>query len=284
MGYFMAFTFFLLIIGFAYFLKSGKDQESSNSQPKKDDSEDWINERDNKIEILEFKNVVDQFLKKMLDPKIKPWFEIIQTRSDLQARMCDTFNVKMEDYSYWAKDHLDEYTQRMSSNLKDEDPMKIDEKALKFRIDVFSEIIMEFDIVIKKAIELNLNITNEMANDYHTARASLIAVELALKNLNNKIEMEKENLLEITYTRFFVSEKIYQSLKNDDKLIFKLNVHPNRGKHPNGYYLIPNDIIVTFIEGKKVKNGEPTYNWQRHNNFKQDGIPKALKEYFTETN
>ena len=56
------------------------------------------------------------------------------------------------------------------------------------------------------------------------------------------------------------------------------------GNHPNGYYLIPNEIIVTFIEGKKVKNGEPTYNWQQHNNFKQDGIPKALKEYFTETN
>lgn len=89
---------------------------------------------------------------------------------------------------------------------------------------------------------------------------------------------EIERPLEITKTRFFVDDEIYYKLKNSPKREFILTIKPKKGKHPEGHYSIPNNIIVCFIESKI-----DSYNWEKNKNFHQDGVPKDLKNYFVES-
>jgi len=82
-------------------------------------------------------------------------------------------------------------------------------------------------------------------------------------------------------TRFYVDEEVYQTLNNDNELYLNIVVNPIRGKHPQGYYFLPNDIAIKFIESKrKDENSEWRYNWKKNKNYHQDGIPKALRDYF----
>lgn len=62
--------------------------------------------------------------------------------------------------------------------------MRLDIDDIKMRIYVFNDIIEALVIVIKNAVELKLNITHEMANDYHAAVASKMAAELVLKHIS----------------------------------------------------------------------------------------------------
>lgn len=96
-----------------------------------------------------------------------------------------------------------------------------------------------------------------------------------------KEEKQKNKLLtngDINHssTRFFVNEKIYQELIGNSKSNFILKVTPNKGKHPKGVYVIPNRVIVSYIE---TKRGD--FNWVQNKTYNQDGIPKNLKEYFS---
>ncbi|PWH10158.1 hypothetical protein DEJ39_07630 [Bacteroidetes bacterium SCGC AAA795-G10] len=77
-------------------------------------------------------------------------------------------------------------------------------------------------------------------------------------------------------TRFFVNEKIYQKLIDCSNSNFILKVTPNKGKHPKGIYIIPNKVIVRYIEKKRS-----AYNWQQNKTYHQDGIPKDLRDYFS---
>ena len=61
------------------------------------------------------------------------------------------------------------------------------------------------------------------------------------------------------------------------KTMCALNVLPNKGKHPKGYYIIPKNIIIDFILSKR----QGSYNWEKNGNFHQDSIPSFLKGYFT---
>ena len=70
---------------------------------------------------------------------------------------------------------------------------------------------------------------------------------------------------------------IYKTESMRRELILK--VTPNRGNHPKGEYIIPNRVIVSYIETKRE-----AYNWQKNKTFHQDGIPRDLKYYFNEIN
>ena len=77
-------------------------------------------------------------------------------------------------------------------------------------------------------------------------------------------------------TRFKVTEDMYQQLLNNPGQDLRINVIPQAGNHPKGYYLIPYDVAIAFIEGKR---GTP--NWDNHANFHQDSVPVPLRPYFT---
>jgi Na+/phosphate symporter len=155
------------------------NKENSNN-------EEWVNKSPKKEQLLEFKESINTFFQKMHTPAMKPWYEIIQKRSEGHATIAESLGVKVDDYNYWANSHLEEYLLRIKENnhLKNDDPMRLDIDDIKRRISVFNDIIEALVIVIKKAIELKLNITHEMANDYHAAVASKMAAELALKHIN----------------------------------------------------------------------------------------------------
>ena len=73
-----------------------------------------------------------------------------------------------------------------------------------------------------------------------------------------------------------MNEKIYQKLIGNPNSNFILKLTPNKGKHPKGIYIIPNNVIVRYIETKRS-----AYNWQKNKTYHQDGIPENLKEYFS---
>ncbi len=76
-------------------------------------------------------------------------------------------------------------------------------------------------------------------------------------------------------TRFYVTESDYQKLLLHPGESLRIDVSPNKGNHPRGYYLIPNNFAIDFI---KEKRGTP--NWDKHKNFKQDSIPSGLERFF----
>lgn len=78
-----------------------------------------------------------------------------------------------------------------------------------------------------------------------------------------------------TATRFYIDERIYKALLHNSEYSFSLTVNPVRGKHPKGIYIIPNRIIVGYIESKRGN-----YNWEKNKTYHQDGVPKDLKNYF----
>ena len=81
--------------------------------------------------------------------------------------------------------------------------------------------------------------------------------------------------LEKTSTRFRVTQSMYEELVENPELGLELKIIPKMGKHPKGVYLLPNRVARSFIESK-----QGTYNWDNHQDFKQDGIPSALRDYF----
>ena len=88
---------------------------------------------------------------------------------------------------------------------------------------------------------------------------------------------QKEPRIYLSTTRFYVSERDYQVVSKTGKGIVMFVV-PDKGKHPEGTYDIPHDVIMRFFESKRQG-----YNWKKHKNFKQDGIPRLLRQYFDPT-
>lgn len=107
---------------------------------------------------------------------------------------------------------------------------------------------------------------------------NLFSLPMSENKIENKYldEMRSDQNYEIQKTRFFVSESILNDLQKNEFSFFKLNVLPNKGKHPKGYYIIPKNIIIDFILSKR----QGSYNWEKNGNFHQDSIPSALKGYF----
>lgn len=88
---------------------------------------------------------------------------------------------------------------------------------------------------------------------------------------------ENENIQYLVYnfSRFRVTQAMYDILINNHDLGLRIIVTPKKGNHPNGYYELPNDVAKEFIEEKQRYP-----NWEMHGNFHQDGIPVDLKDYF----
>ena len=89
-------------------------------------------------------------------------------------------------------------------------------------------------------------------------------------------EVLEGNDLTIKRTRFYVNEIIYQQLVDNRSLTLNIEIEPNRGRHSKGKYKIPNQNALDFIDTKRN-----TYNWDNNMCFHQDGIPRALRSYFT---
>lgn len=79
-----------------------------------------------------------------------------------------------------------------------------------------------------------------------------------------------------TRTRFHINQDMFEYFKEHPEENFILNVIPNDGNHPKGVYNVPNPVIRMFFDEKMG-----TYNWDKNKTFHQDGIPKALRQYFT---
>lgn len=112
---------------------------------------------------------------------------------------------------------------------------------------------------------LNTNINNKM----------LLNFKKATNSTKNNVVNFNNYQITVNKTRFYIDETIYQKILKNPSFDFKLNVLPKKGRHPKGFYLIKNNIIKSFIEGKRLGN-----NWKLYKCFHQDGVPKKLKEYF----
>ena len=132
-------------------------------------------EASKKDNLEEFKESINLFINEM--KKIPDWYEIIQARGNGHAMFAKTMNIKVDDYDYWANAHKEEYMQKYNDG-------NLDIEGLNLRIEKFGFIVAELEKVIKKAAELNLNITHEMHNDYCAARASVLGAEYALKEMS----------------------------------------------------------------------------------------------------
>jgi len=133
---------------------------------------------------LELYNMTRSVSLKMKEPHLKGWHDIIKDRGESQEMLCKTLKVSMDDYDYWAKGHVAEYIPRL--NLKPGDPMRLDKEGLQYRIDIFNLIIEGLDGLITKSSELNIEASKELLNDYHAAKASKLASELAIKIIDEK--------------------------------------------------------------------------------------------------
>lgn len=93
--------------------------------------------------------------------------------------------------------------------------------------------------------------------------------------LTKVVNTRKKEIYEYTFARFFVDQKMYDKLDNNPFSDLKIIVIPKQGKHPSGYYFIPNKIALNFI---KIKQQD--YNWKKNKNFHQDTVPSDLRDYF----
>ena len=125
---------------------------------------------------LLFKASIEGFIEKMKE--IPDWYRIIQTRGNGHAMMVNA-GIKADNYEYWGNAHKDEYIMKYKES-------NLDVEGIKLRIEKFRLITTELEKVIKIASKLNLNVTTEMANDYHAARASVLGAEKALKEISPK--------------------------------------------------------------------------------------------------
>ena len=145
-----------------------------------DSNNDWINNHPNRVNLIEYKNTVDQMLKNL--QSYGEWMNIIKMRSDGQAQMVEQGIAKMDDYNYWAKGHLEEYMLKYNNN----EETNFYPDGIELRIKVFTEIIQEFEKVIKKATELKFNLTPGMYNDYCATVASLLGAKMSKEEIENK--------------------------------------------------------------------------------------------------
>ena len=83
------------------------------------------------------------------------------------------------------------------------------------------------------------------------------------------------NEIEYFSTRLYVTQLMYDELVTYPTYDLIINTSPKKGNHPRGYYKMPNKVARNFIESK-----QGAYNWNKHQNFKQDSIPKSLQDYF----
>lgn len=183
-----------------------------------DEYEDFLNSIDEKNieENHDYKNALQVFFKKMENPSIKPWYEIIQKRAEMQS-LPDVKNGDVLDYAVdleaSAFFHLKEYVPRIKLDISDKYNLGISD--LEDRINVFTQIIDALSLLIVKAADLKINITKELLNDYHSAISSRMGSELGLKVINQKTKVSSE--AETVFKRI---NKKYLAIKKTEKIDF----------------------------------------------------------------
>ena len=121
-----------------------------------DEYEVFLNSIDKKNieENHDYKNALQVFFKKMENPVIKPWYEIIQKRAEMQS-LPDVKNGDVLDYAVdleaSAFFHLKEYVPRIKLDISDK--YKLDISDLEDRINVFTQIIDALSLLIVKAAD-----------------------------------------------------------------------------------------------------------------------------------
>lgn len=102
---------------------------------------------------------------------------------------------------------------------------------------------------------------------------SQVEDEMDLNTANKSINMKFK---EYSYSRFRVTQEMYNYLLINPNMGLKINVSKNNGNHPIGYYEIPHNVAIRFIEEK-----QKFPNWEDYQNFNQETIPTELRDYFT---
>ena len=183
-----------------------------------DEYEVFLNSIDKKNieENHDYKNALQVFFKKMENPVIKPWYEIIQKRAEMQS-LPDVKNGDVLDYAVdleaSAFFHLKEYVPRIKLDISDK--YKLDISDLEQRIDVFTQIIDALSLLIVKAADLKIDIHKQLLNDYHSAISSRMGSELGLKVINQKTKVSSE--AETVFKRI---NKKYLAIKKTEKIDF----------------------------------------------------------------
>ena len=183
-----------------------------------DEYEVFLNSIDKKNieENHDYKNALQVFFKKMENPVIKPWYEIIQKRAEMQS-LPDVKNGDVLDYAVdleaSAFFHLKEYVPRIKLDISDK--YKLDISDLEDRINVFTQIIDALSLLIVKAADLKIDIHKQLLNDYHSAISSRMGSELGLKVINQKTKVSSE--AETVFKRI---NKKYLAIKKTEKIDF----------------------------------------------------------------
>lgn len=102
---------------------------------------------------------------------------------------------------------------------------------------------------------------------------SQVEDEMNLKTENKLVNMKFKAY---SYSRLRVTQEMYNYLIINPNMGLKINVSKNNGNHPIGYYEIPYDVAIRFIEEK-----QKFPNWEDYQNFNQETIPTELRDYFT---
>jgi len=210
-----------------------------------DEYEDFLNSIDKKNieENHDYKNALQVFFKKMENPSIKPWYEIIQKRAEMQS-LPDVKNGDVLDYAVdleaSAFFHLKEYVPRIKLDISDKYKLGISD--LEDRINVFTQIIDALSLLIVKAADLKINITKELLNDYHSAISSRMGSELGLKVINQKTKVSSE--AETVFKRI---NKKYLAIKKTEKIDFITFIT----NYLETYFLEYLKKLLTEIEGDK---------------------------------
>ena len=125
-----------------------------------------------------------------------------------------------------------------------------------------------------RLIHEKTRLIKELSSTKPEESEEVYAVVLVCIRIRNSIGLKKSLESTLPTTRFYVSERDYQIVSKTGKGIVMFVV-PDKGKHPEGTYDIPHDVIMRFFESKRQG-----YNWKKHKNFNQDGIPSLFSQYF----
>jgi len=138
-----------------------------------------FNVQSNKDNLLEFKKTIILFEEKMNDEDINPWYNINVQRSKSIAQISDSTGPSINDIRFWGQAHASEYLSRMGSDVPKNDPQKLFLKDINLRIKAFAKISSELGKVIEKAKELNLEVPEEIHNDFFTAQGAWNGAQIA---------------------------------------------------------------------------------------------------------
>ena len=233
-----------------------------------DEYEDFLNSIDKKNieENYDYSNALQVFYKKMENPAIKPWYEIIEKRAGTET-IPDFKNDYVLDYTIHLEAdmffHLEKYISRIKLDISDK--WRLGVSDLEQRIDVFTEITDALSLLITKAKDLKIDINKEFINNYHAAISSRMGSELGLKVINQKIKVSSE--AETVFNRI---NKKYLAISKTEKIDFITFITDYLKTYFLEYYT---KKVDEFVEDKeKNEQGVNTDNLTKNVIRDEDGF------------